>query len=78
LFELALARASKIGGAAPAISLFRLGQERIVAGTVTKVGADSLYLTVDGTAPLMFKVDSKGLIVGGRSGNTGGYIVRAP
>jgi hypothetical protein len=61
LFELALARASKIGGAAPAISLFRLGQERIVAGTVTKVGADSLYLTV-----------------GGRSGNTGGYIVRAP
>jgi hypothetical protein len=78
LFEQAIMRANAIGGATPTVWLFRMMQSRLVYGTITRIGADSVALTVDGTAPLRFKVDPKGRILGGTSGNTGAVIVRAP
>jgi hypothetical protein len=78
LFEQALLRAKKMGGQTPTVALFRVGQERIVYGVVTKPSADSAYLTVDGSAPLRFKVDDQGRILSGMSGNTGISIVRIP
>jgi hypothetical protein len=55
-----------------------LRAKAIGGATPPSLGADSVALTVDGTAPLRFKVDARGRIQGGRSGNTGAIIARAP